>query len=29
MPVMLEDQAAAAARVLAQFVSAGEIKLAP
>jgi hypothetical protein len=29
MPIMLEDQAAAAARVLAQFVSAGEIKLAP
>jgi hypothetical protein len=29
MPMMLEDHAAAAARVLAQFVSAGEIKLAP
>jgi hypothetical protein len=29
MPVMLEDHAAAAARVLAEFVSAGEIKFAP
>jgi hypothetical protein len=28
MPMMLEDHAAAAARVLAQFVSAREIKLA-
>jgi hypothetical protein len=29
MPMMLEDHAAAAARVLAQFVSAQEVKLAP
>jgi hypothetical protein len=29
MPVMLEDHAAAAARVLAEFVSAGKIKFAP
>lgn len=29
MPMMLEDHAAAAARVLAQFVSAREIKFAP
>lgn len=29
MPVMLEDHAAAAARILAQFVNAKEIKLAP
>lgn len=29
MPMMLEDHAAAAARVLAEFVSAREIKLVP
>ena len=29
MPMMLEDHAAAAARVLAEFVSAREIKFAP
>ena len=29
MPIMLEDQAAAAARVLAEFVNSKEIKLAP
>jgi hypothetical protein len=29
MPVMLEDHAAAAARILGQFVNAKEIKLAP
>ena len=29
MPVMLEDHAAAAARILGQFVNAEEIKLAP
>jgi hypothetical protein len=29
MPVMLEDHAAAAARVLAEFVDAREVKLAP
>jgi hypothetical protein len=28
MPIMLEDQAAAAARVLAEFVGAGELPLA-
>ena len=29
LPVMLEDHAAAAARILGQFVNAKEIKLAP
>jgi hypothetical protein len=29
MPVMLEDHAAAAARILAQFVNAKEVNLAP
>jgi hypothetical protein len=29
MPMMLEDHAAAAARVLAQYVSAREVRLAP
>jgi hypothetical protein len=29
MPMMLEDHAAAAARVLAEFVHAREMKLAP
>jgi hypothetical protein len=29
MPIMLEDQATAAARVLAEFVNSKEIKLAP
>jgi hypothetical protein len=29
MPVMLEDHAAAAARVLAEFVDAKEVKLGP
>jgi hypothetical protein len=29
MPMMLEDHAAAAARVLAEFVAAQEVKLAP
>jgi hypothetical protein len=29
MPMMLEDHAAAAARILGQFVNAKEIKLAP
>jgi hypothetical protein len=29
LPIMLEDHATAAARVLAQFVNAGEVKLAP
>jgi hypothetical protein len=29
MPILLEDHAAAAARVLAEFVDAGEVKLAP
>ena len=29
MPVMLEDHAAAAARILGQFVNAKEIKLVP
>jgi hypothetical protein len=29
MPMMLEDHAAAAARVLAEFVDAREVKLAP
>jgi hypothetical protein len=29
MPIMLEDHAAAAARVLAEFVDAGEVELAP
>jgi hypothetical protein len=29
MPVMLEDHATAAARVLAEFVDAREVKLAP
>ena len=29
MPIMLEDQAAAAARVLAEFVNAREVTLAP
>ena len=29
MPVMLEDHASAAARILGQFVNAKEIKLAP
>jgi hypothetical protein len=29
LPIMLEDQAAAAARVLAEFVNSKEIKFAP